>query len=205
MIPSEANVQGAAEESRAGFAVLCDAQTIIRHVIRDDLRLYKAALLSSGKSRTTVARVLSVLRGTYEQFGKKGLIAWERVRDIRRLPLHFAGYSITYKQGDFKARTESDEPAEPDDKWHSRVQIGQEAYRDLKAYFVEKAVRTPAEALGRELYTVPFEPYARVRSVWPCRSPCCRAVAGRAKTTVRAGRAAASAGSTAAALPLSDP
>src|SRR5262249_21687952 len=30
-----------------------------------------------------VARTLSVLRGTYEQFGKKGLIPWERVRDIQ--------------------------------------------------------------------------------------------------------------------------
>jgi hypothetical protein len=46
------------------------------------------------------------------------------------------------------------------DEWD---QIGREAYRDLKAYFLERAVRTPAEALGRELYSVPFEPYARVR------------------------------------------
>jgi hypothetical protein len=53
------------------------------HVTGDDLRLYKAALLAAGKSKTTVARVLSVLRGTYEQFGKKGLIEWERVRDIQ--------------------------------------------------------------------------------------------------------------------------
>src|SRR5207244_6714305 len=52
-------------------------------VTGDDLRLYKAALLASGKTRTTAARVLSVLRGTYEQFGKKGLIPWERVRDIQ--------------------------------------------------------------------------------------------------------------------------
>lgn len=52
-------------------------------VTGDDLRMYKAALLAAGKSRTTVARALSVLRGTYEQFGKKRLIAWERVRDIQ--------------------------------------------------------------------------------------------------------------------------
>jgi hypothetical protein len=103
--------------------------------------------------------VLLATHGKHCYFEEEG----ERVRDIRRLPLHFAGYSITYKQGDFKAGTGSDEPAEPDDKWHSRVQIGQEAYRDLKAYFLERAVRTPAEVLGRELYTVPFEPYARVR------------------------------------------
>lgn len=77
--------------SRAAYAR--DLAAFVRHmrdqgidplsVTGDDLRLYKAALLSSGKSRTTVARVLSVLRGTYEQFGKKGLIEWERIRDIQ--------------------------------------------------------------------------------------------------------------------------
>ena len=103
--------------------------------------------------------VLLATYGKHRFFEEEG----ERVRDIRRLPLHFSGYSITYKQGDFKARAGTDDPLEPDDKWHSRVQIGQEAYRDLKAYFLERAVRTPAEALGRELYAVPFEPYARVR------------------------------------------
>ena len=38
-------MQGTAEDARAGFAVLCDAQTIIRHVIRDDLRLYTRIVL----------------------------------------------------------------------------------------------------------------------------------------------------------------
>jgi len=52
-------------------------------VTGDDLRVYKAALLAAGKTPTTVARVLSVLRGTYQQFGKRGIIEWERVRDIQ--------------------------------------------------------------------------------------------------------------------------
>jgi site-specific recombinase XerD len=52
-------------------------------VTGDQLRMYKAALLAGGKTPTTVARVLSVLRGTYQQFGKRGLIEWERVRDIQ--------------------------------------------------------------------------------------------------------------------------
>ena len=49
----------------------------------DDIRLYKAALLAAGQTTATVARTLSVLRGTYQQFGKHGLIPWERVRDIQ--------------------------------------------------------------------------------------------------------------------------
>lgn len=79
------------EHSRRAYAR--DLAALIRHMQRqgidplrmtgDDLRLYKAALLAAGKSRTTVARVLSVLRGTYEQFGKRGLIEWQRVRDIQ--------------------------------------------------------------------------------------------------------------------------
>src|SRR5438132_174009 len=52
-------------------------------VTGDDLRLYKAALLAAGQTTATVARTLSVLRGTYQQFGKRGLIPWERVRDIQ--------------------------------------------------------------------------------------------------------------------------
>ena len=52
-------------------------------VTGDDLRVFKAALLAAGQATATVARTLSVLRGTYQQFGKRGLIAWERVRDIQ--------------------------------------------------------------------------------------------------------------------------
>jgi hypothetical protein len=102
---------------------------------------------------------LLATHGKHRFFEEEGA----RVRDVRRLPLHVAGYSITYRRGNFKARGELDGPPEPDDKWHARVQIGREAYRDLKAYFLERAVRTPAEELGRVLYAVPFEPYARVR------------------------------------------
>src|SRR5438477_91242 len=49
----------------------------------DDLRVYKAALIQAGQKHATVCRVLSVLRGTYEQFGKRGLLDWETVRDIQ--------------------------------------------------------------------------------------------------------------------------
>jgi integrase/recombinase XerD len=52
-------------------------------VTGDDLRVYKSALLAAGQATATVARTLSVLRGTYQQFGKRGLIPWEQVRDIQ--------------------------------------------------------------------------------------------------------------------------
>jgi integrase/recombinase XerD len=51
-------------------------------VTADHVRLYKRALLESGMKPTTVARRLSVLRGTYQQFAVKGLIRWEAAQDI---------------------------------------------------------------------------------------------------------------------------
>lgn len=49
----------------------------------DDVRLYKEAMQQAGHSAATIGRTLSVLRGTYEQFGKKGLVPWEHVGDIQ--------------------------------------------------------------------------------------------------------------------------
>ena len=52
-------------------------------VTGDDVRLYKRALTEAGNAPATVARALSALRGTYEQFGKKNLVPWDRVQDIQ--------------------------------------------------------------------------------------------------------------------------
>lgn len=46
---------------------------------------------------------------------------------------------------------------------HAHVRIEQEEYNRLKAYFVDIALQRSAEALGRELGRLPFEPYAPVR------------------------------------------
>ena len=51
-------------------------------VTADHVKLYKRALLEAGLKSTTVARRLSVLRGTYHQLAAKGLIAWETAQDI---------------------------------------------------------------------------------------------------------------------------
>jgi hypothetical protein len=45
------------------------------HVTADHLKLYKRALLEAGRTSVTVARRLSVLRGTYHQLASKGLIS----------------------------------------------------------------------------------------------------------------------------------
>jgi site-specific recombinase XerD len=51
-------------------------------VTADHVKVYKRALLEAGMQRTTVARRLSVLRGTYRQLAAKGLVAWETAQDI---------------------------------------------------------------------------------------------------------------------------
>jgi site-specific recombinase XerD len=51
-------------------------------VTADHVKLYKRALLDAGLKPATVARRLSVLRGTYHQLAAKGLIAWETAQDI---------------------------------------------------------------------------------------------------------------------------
>lgn len=52
-------------------------------VTGDNVRLYKEALDQAGHAPATISRVLSVIRGTYQQFGKKGLVEWDRVGDIQ--------------------------------------------------------------------------------------------------------------------------
>lgn len=52
-------------------------------VTGDHVRIYKEAMVQAEKKPATVARALSVIRGTYEQFGKKGLVGWNVVGDIQ--------------------------------------------------------------------------------------------------------------------------
>jgi hypothetical protein len=79
------------------------------------------------------------------------------IRDIRRTPLRYGGYAISYRRG---GRTKS---GHPDAKWHAHVEIERQRYLELKAWFLELAVHRSAEHIGLEFYRLPFEPYAPVR------------------------------------------
>ncbi len=53
-------------------------------VTGDHVRIYKEALRSQeGASAASIGRALSVIRGAYQQFGKRGLIDWRTVGDIQ--------------------------------------------------------------------------------------------------------------------------
>jgi len=87
----------------------------------------------------------------------------KRMRDLRRQPLVYAGYSISYKRGGYHRRSGIGQPAQRDDRWHSRVQIARQSYCDWRAYFIDVATKQPAGQLANELRRLPYEPYAPVR------------------------------------------
>lgn len=87
----------------------------------------------------------------------------DNLRDVRKHPIQFSGYSISVKQGGFLRRVSPDDCPVADGKMRVRVQIGREVFRELKALFLEQATRWSSERLGVELFRLPFEPYAPVR------------------------------------------
>ncbi len=104
--------------------------------------------------------VLLATKGEHEAlFREEG----QNLRDIRREPLVFGGYSLSVKRGQFLKKALPDEPATPDGKYRVRVQIARARYQELRAHICEIAARRSAEDLGRDLYCLPFEPYAPVR------------------------------------------
>jgi len=72
------------------------------------------------------------------------------VKDIRRQPIRYAGYSISYRRG-------------VDRKWHVSVRIAPDEYLRLKAYMMGLAVHRSVENLSMEFRRIRFEPYAPVR------------------------------------------
>ena len=74
-----------------------------------------------------------------------------RYRDVRRDPIRFDGYSISYKR-------------DPKGKWHPSVRIHPETYQGIKCHMLDVAIHRSADALADELWALPFEPYAPVRA-----------------------------------------
>ena len=79
------------------------------------------------------------------------------IRDMRRIPLQYAGYSISYRRG---GRTRD---GERDQRWHSHVEIERRRFLELKARFLHLAVHRSPVNLAMAFYDFPFEPYAPVR------------------------------------------
>jgi hypothetical protein len=103
--------------------------------------------------------VLMATEGAHFLFDKEK----KNLRDIRQLPITIDGYSIYLKQGDFKKKLSRDAERVRDDKWHARVLISKERFKDIRAYFLDIACRRKVDVLVAEINALPFEPY---KPVW---------------------------------------
>ena len=86
-----------------------------------------------------------------------------QVKDARLVPIHFLGYSIRIRKGNFLRKRLEEPQARVDGRLRVRVLIGAKSYRLLKAELLELATRRSAEYLAARLNNVPFEPYAPIR------------------------------------------
>ena len=75
-----------------------------------------------------------------------------RLHDIRKRPILFMGYSIGCRR------------ERGGDEYHASVRINRELYRELKAKFEHDAVNGSLEKLLSDLLTLPYEPYAPIRT-----------------------------------------
>lgn len=85
--------------------------------------------------------VILATHGTHPFFESES----EQFQDARRVPIKFAGYAMSFRNGRVSVR----------------IEVGE--YRRLKAYFVDLACRRSVEALAGEFAGVRFQPFAPVR------------------------------------------
>jgi hypothetical protein len=69
----------------------------------------------------------------------------KEIHDCRVTPIKFRGYSLSFRAG------------------HACVRIQRERHFELKTYFIDRATRTSAQDLERELSRLPFAPFGPIR------------------------------------------
>ena len=80
-----------------------------------------------------------------------------QLRDCRRHPIKFEGYSISYRRSGIT-------PAgggQP--KWHACVRIDPQTYKQLKAFFLDRACHRSVENLAADFARVPYSRFAPIR------------------------------------------
>lgn len=80
-----------------------------------------------------------------------------RILDCRRHPIKFEGYSISYRRAGVTP-TGGGDP-----KWHACVRIDPLTYRQLKAFFLQRAYCRSAENLASDFARVPYARFAPIR------------------------------------------
>ncbi len=116
-------------------------------------RRKKAGLANLQYIRHESTFVILATKGEHRFFQEEANL----IRDIRRVPIRYAGYSISYRPGGRK------KDGSRDDKWHAHVAIDRQQYLELRAWFSERALRDSARKLALAFYELPIAPYAPVR------------------------------------------
>lgn len=80
-----------------------------------------------------------------------------RIRDCRRCPIKFEGYSISYRRAGITPVGGGSQ------KWHACVRIDPKTYKQLKVFFLERACHRSAEQLAADFGRIPYSRYAPVR------------------------------------------
>lgn len=81
----------------------------------------------------------------------------KQIRDCRRFPIKFEGYSISYRRSGLAPKGGGPP------KWHACVRIDVPTYKQLKALFEERACHRSVEHLAADFARVPYARYAPVR------------------------------------------
>jgi hypothetical protein len=81
----------------------------------------------------------------------------EAIRDCRRNPIVFEGYSLSYRRAGITAKGETAP------KWHACVRIEPKTYKELKAFFMVRACHRSVENLTADFCKVPYARYAPIR------------------------------------------
>lgn len=79
-------------------------------------------------------------RGTHRFFHEEG----NKIKNTKYDPIHFSGYSISYRQG-------------VDRKWHPSVRIHPVMYNQLKSYYLGMATCRSLGQIRLELLKLPFD------------------------------------------------
>ena len=80
-----------------------------------------------------------------------------QIRDCRRHPIRFEGYSISYRRSPITPKG----GGEP--KWHACVRIDGPTYKQLRSYFLDRAIHRNAKSLAQDFARVPYARYAPIR------------------------------------------
>lgn len=80
-----------------------------------------------------------------------------QIRDCRRNPIRFEGYSISYR------RSGVTPSGGGDPKWHACVRIDPQTYKELKAFFLDRACHRSVESLSIDFARVPYARFAPIR------------------------------------------